>query len=114
MFLHIRPLLLALLPSPDAMYHFFGKSYTRRRALYTLYCGWYRQLKKKVVAYHKDELVRLDFQFAMEEGSKELVRRRNAARDAGIGPVDSEYPDIEDVMGDRLEEVWGNIRSKLG
>jgi hypothetical protein len=44
-------------------------------------------------------LRKYDHQYSMQEASCELVRRRSAARKAGIGPADPAYPDLYDVIG---------------
>ena len=64
------------------------------------YGAYYEQYKKAVIKYYKAELCELDVGFRMGEAGKELVRRRNEARQNGIGPMDPDYPDLDDVMPD--------------
>ncbi|MCA9355570.1 hypothetical protein KC865_03420 [Candidatus Kaiserbacteria bacterium] len=77
--------------------------YPRRFSLFgrnfvLLYGSYYERYKKAVIRYHKSQLSNLDVGFRMEEAGKELVRRRNEARERGVGPLDPGYPDLHDVM----------------
>ncbi len=62
------------------------------------YASVYEWFKKKTIAYHKDQLRNLDLEYRFAEAGAELVRRRNDARDKGIGPMDPGYPELEDVL----------------
>tara|TARA_B100000745_G_scaffold300212_1_gene253269 strand:- start:1637 stop:1915 length:279 start_codon:yes stop_codon:yes gene_type:complete len=61
------------------------------------YVPLYRTYEAAVVSYYKKQLRELDFWYAMSEASKELIRRRELAREQGIGPADPEYPNLHDV-----------------
>ncbi|MCW9054523.1 MAG: hypothetical protein OQJ98_00875 [Candidatus Pacebacteria bacterium] len=62
------------------------------------YAGLYDWLKKKTIAYYRSQLMKLDTGFMISEAGRELIRKRNEARERGIDPMSSEYPGLDDVL----------------
>lgn len=58
------------------------------------YRAMYNECNKTVVAWHKVELEKLDFDFRLLQAKLRLVMAREKAHHQGIGPLDPKYPDI--------------------
>jgi hypothetical protein len=90
--------LFAILPAPSP----------RLKVVYISgYAQAYYSLQKKVAAWHKRELEKLDFEFAELQGSLNLMRARDVAISQGIGPMDPDYPDILDYS-----PSWKRVRDR--
>ena len=89
-----RAVLFALMPRLSHIPVLFGVEFLTR------YEGWYESTRRGAIEYHKNQLRRLDHQFRWNEANLELVRRREVAREKGIGPLDPGYPSLSDVLPD--------------
>lgn len=78
--------LLVILPKPVSKFAY-------RSGYADLYYG----LQKKVVEWHKSELEELDTDYSSLQDSLRLVKARQKAIANGIGPMDPEYPSLQDV-----------------
>lgn len=99
----LRVFLFSLIPHPKRFWPFFVRINNSNGLLYKLLVGYgkfYESYEASVIKFHRAELSRLDWNFRMAEAGQELVRRRRIATENGIGPLDREYPDIEDVLKD--------------
>jgi len=54
----------------------------------------------------------MDRRFAFDEASRELVVDREWARNRGIGPLDQEYPSLEDYMPELNRPFYMEERRK--
>ena len=72
---------------------------------YLFYVPLYRSYEAAVISYHKKMLRELDVSYAMSAAGHELVRRREIAREKGVGPMDPEYPTLSDVYGPNLKRL---------
>lgn len=58
----------------------------------------YYGCKRKVIAWHKTKLEKLDPLYRMEQAGLRLMMAREEAHAAGIGPSDPRYPGINDFV----------------
>jgi hypothetical protein len=91
-------ILLKCVPTPERLRATLRLSPTS--SLGMEYGAWWSEVERKAVVYLRKELVRHDFKYRLQEAQFELVRRREALHEQGIGPGDPCYPDIFDVVGD--------------
>ena len=84
-------ILFCFLPKPEKV-SFFGHN------LWIKYRQFYKLIKGVVVSNHMKALCKLDYEFKMDQASKELVKKRRMAIERGIDPLDRRYPDIFDVL----------------
>jgi len=64
----------------------FQKIHREARYLLHLYRQWRCERARAYLLKH-------DFDYQFQQSNKDLVRRREEAREKGIGPMDPEYPD---------------------
>ncbi|QQS61442.1 MAG: hypothetical protein IPN70_00700 [Candidatus Moraniibacteriota bacterium] len=98
-------ILHSFLPHPDRLYHWFSEAVG--------YDYWFFSfLKPRVISWHRKSLLSLDRDFALEEGQKDVVRKRNEYLAKGGDPLDSGYPEI--MMWDfPPSSRENNIRRKM-
>lgn len=80
-------LLLSLLPTPKS-----------RPVNPSWYSQSYYTLQKRVIAWHKCELEKLDLDYAELQGTLKLLQARKMADEQGIGSMDSRYPDMSEYI----------------
>ena len=56
----------------------------------------YYDCKKRVIAWHRAELERMDADYCIQQASLRLIVAREKAQAEGIGPLDSRYPVMHD------------------
>ncbi len=56
----------------------------------------YHNCQKKVVAWHRAELEKLDLIFQLQQSAFKLAVAREKAREAGVRPLDPDYPTLLD------------------
>ena len=67
---------------------------------------YYNECEKRVIAWHKAELEKLDSGFRLQQAEFKLVAARTKAHREGIEPEDPRYPDIFDfVPFPNLDEI---------
>ncbi|OYV63604.1 MAG: hypothetical protein B7X03_01135 [Parcubacteria group bacterium 21-58-10] len=67
----------------------------------------YADCRKKVIAWHRTELGRLNADFDLQQAALKLVAAMDKAHAEGVKPDDPKYPDIWDYI-DWREEVRTN------
>lgn len=74
------------------------------RYLFHLYRQW---RCKRARAY----LLKHDFDYQLQQSNKDLIRRREEAREKGIGPMDPEYPERDLTQFEKTFRVTGFPKS---
>ncbi len=62
---------------------------------------WWQGTCDRSNTFHTHELVTHDVRFNLQEAQRELVRRREVAREQGIGPDDPQYPTLFGIYRER-------------
>ncbi len=84
------------LPRPRLVYEAFTSPHLRWLA--DSYCWWWMQSQERLITWHRIQLVLLDPKERFSRGATSLMEARTKARDAGIGPMDSRYPELRDFV----------------
>lgn len=69
----------------------------------------YDNCKKRVVAWHRAELEKLDSDFAFQQAGVRLTLARVKAAAAGISPLDPRYPDFRGIDWNAEARVHSDV-----
>ncbi len=96
----IRRVLFTYCPQPSRMDGASGSGIIAviARTFVRRYTMWWLESQMRVIAWHRAELQRLDVHFQYAEATRQLIQARERARQAGIGPLDRNYPDLDDFV----------------
>ncbi len=96
----IRSFLFRHGPTPGALFDWFGFAGLGplTRVFTRAYMFWWETSRKRLTAWHRQELKRIDSNFAYAEATRELINAREVARERGVKPLSSKYPDIRDFL----------------
>lgn len=96
----LRNLLLKTFPTPRQIFAIAQVLRVSRLLswAFSSYALWHEANKEAVIAWHKEELLKIDWEYELQDAQRQLVAARERARERGVRPLDPEYPDLQDFL----------------